>query len=211
MKQRPRRIAIGVGAGQHVVAIVAFVATRHRHRGVVGDGSGSAKGSGAMRAPMMPHLPGMKPGVRITGFVVDGAGLPVSGAVVQADLEQGAVDRALAPAKKGTGSASGTGSGAGSGPGTGTGTGSGSEQSYPTGTDGHFIVEGLVPGRYKLRVTGAGLLAAEVRFVPVPSDEARIVVARQISIDGTVTDGGKPVAAAIVGIRGDAIGGALEI
>src|SRR3569623_2092303 len=170
-----------------------------------------------MRAPMMPHLPGMKPGVRITGFVVDGAGLPVSGAVVQADLEQGAVDRALAPAKKGAGSASGTGSasasgsGSGSGSGTGTGTGSGSEQSYPTGTDGHFIVEGLVPGRYKLRVTGAGLLAAEVRFVPVPSDEARIVVARQISIDGTVTDGGKPVAAAMVGIRGDAIGGALEI
>ena len=47
--------------------------------------------------------------------------------------------------------------------------------------------------------------------MPVPSDEARIVVARQIGIDGTVTDGGKPVANAMVGIRGDAIGGALEV
>ena len=34
----------------------------------------------------------------------------------------------------------------------------------------------LVAGRYRLRVTGPGVLPAEVRYVPVPSDEARIVV-----------------------------------
>ena len=48
-------------------------------------------------------------------------------------------------------------------------------------------------------------------MVPVPSDELRIVVARQVDISGTVTDGGKPVAAANVGMRGDAIGGTLEV
>src|SRR5258706_13847199 len=47
-------------------------------------------------------------------------------------------------------------------------------------------------------------------MVPVPSDELRIVVARQVDITGVVTDDGKPVPAATVGIRGDAIGGTLE-
>ena len=94
------------------------------------------------------------------------------------------------------------------------GRGSGSDAiavAPPTGADGHFIIAGIAPGRYRLRVTGSGLLAAEVRFVPVPSDEARIVVARQVAIEGTVTDGGKPVPGAMVGVRGDAIGGGLEL
>ena len=45
----------------------------------------------------------------------------------------------------------------------------------------------------------------------MPSDEARIVVARQVSIDGSVSDGGKPVANAQVGVRGDAIGGSIDV
>ena len=80
-----------------------------------------------------------------------------------------------------------------------------------TAADGRFVVGGLSPGRVRLRVTGAGLLPAELRYVPVPSDEARIVVARQVAIEGTVTDGGKPVANAPVGLRSDAIGGTIEI
>jgi len=204
MSARTRRIAIGAGLGLVVVvvALVLWFALRHGHH-ATSAGAGSGSGSGAMRAPVLPKLPGAKPGVRITGFVVDGAGLPVSGAVVAAELEKGGADRALAPAPKVVSPA----------------------RPFPpilpvvdapvlaapTGADGHFVVEGLVPGRFKLSVTGPGLLAAEVRFVPVPSDEARIVVARQIAIAGTVTDGGKPVALATVGIRGDAIGGALEV
>ena len=126
---------------------------------------------------------------KFTGFVVDGAGLPVAGAEVTAELEKGAPDKALA----------------------GSGAGSAVAVAPVTGVDGHFAIDGIAAGRYRLHVTGAGLLAAELRFVPVPSDEARIVVARQVSIDGTVTDGGKPVTTAMVGIRGDAIGGGIEV
>lgn len=76
--------------------------------------------------------------------------------------------------------------------------------------DGRFVVAGLVPGRYRIRVTGAGLVAAQLRFVQIPADETRIVVARQVRIDGAVVDGTTPVANATVGLRGDAIGGSIE-
>ena len=60
-------------------------------------------------------------------------------------------------------------------------------------------------------MTGPGLLAAELRYVPVPSETTRVVIARQITIDGTVLDGTSPVAGAHVGVRGDAIGGTIEV
>jgi protocatechuate 3,4-dioxygenase beta subunit len=155
-----------------------------------------AGGSAAVRAPEAPHVPAqLAGGTKLTGFVVDGAGLPVAGAEVTAELEKGAPDKALS----------------GSGAGSGSGSAAAVAVAPVTGADGHFAIEGIAPGRYRLHVTGTGLLAAELRFVPVPSDEARIVVARQVSIDGTVTDGGKPVTTAMVGIRGDAIGGGIEV
>ncbi len=190
-----RRLAILIGIAVVVVGGAIFALTRgHRHGGPIA--AGKHDGGAAIHAPAGPQVPiDDATGVHLTGFVVDGAGLPVVGAEVTAEPEKGAIERALA-----TGSGSGTGSAAPK-----------VTVSPPTGADGRFVLLHLDPGRYRLRVTGAGLLAAEVRYVPVPSDEARIVVARQVAIDGTVTDGGKPAGGATVGIRGDAIGGSIEI
>ena len=191
MPNRPNAV-VAVGITVILGAVIALVIGSATSPAPAPANAGSGSAHGATRVPMPPHLPNGATGPRLTGFVVDGAGMPVAGAVVTVAPELGA--------------------GSGSGSGSAAGSGSANATSAPaTGADGHFIIAGLVPGRYRVGVIGPGLLAAEVRFVPVPSDEARIVVARQISIDGTVTDGGKPVANATVGIRGDAIGGALEV
>ncbi len=161
-----------------------------------GDGGGGP----AIRAPSTPRLPGDPSGVRLTGFVVDGTSSPVVGAEVTAELERGApasfVDRAVTPL---------------AGPAdAGVALALAPIPAIPTTADGRFVIDELVPGRYRLRVTGPGLLPAEVRYVPVPSDEARIVVARRVSITGTVADGATPIANATVGLRGEAIGGGIE-
>lgn len=208
---------VGLGALALVIVVtVGYLANRDRRPGQGGsgsdDGSSTKNGSAAIRAPEGPTLPpAAAGGVRLTGFVMDGAGLPVAAAEVSAELEKGAADRALAPAPP-PGSDAGV-SIAVDAPAPGTGSGSAAPPirvSLPTGLDGRFVVEGLEPGRYRVRVTGAGLLPAEVRFVPVPSDATRIVVSRQVGITGSVTDAaGKPVAGVTVGVRGDAIGGEL--
>ncbi len=212
-----RRIVILAAGAAVVAALVLVVLLRGHHvRGGTAPTVAKKDGGAAVRAPAAPAIPAeLKGGTKLTGFVVDGAGLPVANAEVTAELEKGAPDRALTgPSARGSGAAAGgSGSAAGSGSANGSGAAPASAVAVapPTGADGHFIIDGIAPGRYRVHVSGSGLLAAEVRFVPVPSDEARIVVARQVTIDGTVTDGGKPVPAAMVGIRGDAIGGTLEV
>ena len=191
MPNRPNAV-VAVGIAVIVGATIALVIGIVTPAPAPAPTAGSGSAHGATRVPLPPHLPAGLGGPHLTGFVVDGAGMPVAGAIVTAAPELGAGSGAA-------GSAAGGGSAANA------------MFALPTAADGRFVIGGLVPGRYRVGVTGPGLLAAEVRFVPVPSDEARIVVARQISIDGTVTDGGKPVASATVGIRGDAIGGALEV
>lgn len=199
---RPRWIriaALGLVAAV-VLALVIVVALRESPRRtttVVGTGDGGA----AIRAPQGPQLPPGQ-GVRLAGVIVDGAGTPVTGAELSAELEVDPSAPAAAPRAPGDGGVAAPLADAGL---TGTVT------AAPTGADGRFAIDNLPPGRYRLRVRGAGLLAAELRMVLVPSDEVRIVVARQVSIEGTVTDGGKPVTAAVVGVRGDAIGGTVEV
>jgi hypothetical protein len=150
-------------------------------------------GGAAIRSPAGPTVPSDATGVRISGIVVDGAGVPVTGAEVSAELERGAPDQALATAATDAGAPA---------PAVHVGA--------PTESDGRFVIGGLDPGRYRLRVTGTGLLAAEVRYIPVPSDEVRIVVARQVRVEGTVIDGTTPARGATVALRGEAIGGTIE-
>jgi len=209
------RMAILVVIGVAVI-VGAILVRRSQRRAEVATGSVVKRdGGAAIRAPEGPTMPGDPTGVRLTGFVIDGAGAPVVGAEVTAELEKGVVDRALAPA--GTGSAAGSAApkpspspmpmpwatDAGVAPGVFVGS--------PTGADGRFAILGLEPGRFRIRVTGPGLLPAEVRYVPVPSDAARIVVARRVTIAGIVVDGGAPAANVTIGLRGDAIGGAIEL
>jgi Carboxypeptidase regulatory-like domain len=211
--RRRRRVALVAAGAGVAIAVIAIVLAARRHPHALNDPGATPAGGAALRATPTPTLPGQVAGARLTGFVVDGAGLPVAGAEVSAELEHGAPDRALAPLPPtGPAAAGSAAPDAGVARDAAMGDAGTALAIAPlTAADGRFVVEGLVPGRFRVRVTGAGLLPAEVRYVPVPSDEARIVVARQVAIDGTVTDGGKPVANATVGLRGDAIGGTIEL
>ncbi|MBL0213172.1 MAG: carboxypeptidase regulatory-like domain-containing protein [Myxococcales bacterium] len=209
-----RGVRIAVLAGVAVLVIVgAVLVAKGRHRAataVVADDKHDGGGA-AIRAPEGPGLPGLPAtGVRLTGFVIDGAGLPVAGAEVSAELEKGAADRALAPVPRGLDAGVSTPVDAAAADAAGTSIKATVLVATPTGIDGRFVVEGLDPGRYRVRVIGAGLLPAEVRYVPVPSDATRIIVSRQVGIEGVVTDGGKPAANVNVAVRGDAIGGQLD-
>ncbi|MBK9037161.1 MAG: carboxypeptidase regulatory-like domain-containing protein [Myxococcales bacterium] len=76
-----------------------------------------------------------------------------------------------------------------------------------TGPDGHFELEGVVPGRYRVMLEGEAIFSAEVRYVPVPADVMRFVVARRVALAGAVTDGGQAVEGATVAIDSDTLFG----
>ncbi len=211
-------IALGVVAiGLTVVVNIAV--TRRGASGGGGFGSGSAGArvdGGIAFVPVVPPTALVVPagGASLSGFVVDGAGIPIAGAEVSAEPEH---EARAAGGGSGSGSGHGSDSGSGHGSDSGSGSGHGSGGAAPvalaplTASDGRFSIGGLAAGRYRLRVTGPGLLAAELRYVPVPSETTRVVVARQVAIEGRVIDGTTGVAGAHVGVRGDAIGGAIEV
>jgi uncharacterized GH25 family protein len=212
MTDRARRVILGTIAACALVAVAVVVGLRARHRGAAVGAATKKDGGAAIHAPAGPQLPGVgDPGTHLAGFVVDGAGLPVPGAEVSAEPEKGVVDRALATTSAGSASGSAAAADAGVAAAPDDAGAAVVAVSPATGADGQFVISGIAPGRYRVRVTGPGLLPAEVRYVPVPSDAVRIVIARQVTIEGTVTDGGKPVIRANVGIRSEAIGGTLDV
>ncbi|MBP6836952.1 MAG: carboxypeptidase regulatory-like domain-containing protein [Kofleriaceae bacterium] len=76
-----------------------------------------------------------------------------------------------------------------------------------TGADGAFVLAGLAAGRHHVIVRGGALFPSEVRFVAVPAEPLRVVVARQVSVRGRVVDGARPVAAAEVELVGAGLSG----
>jgi hypothetical protein len=187
----PRRIAILAAIAAAIAIVIVVIVTRPDRRGHGAPGVVRGDGGAAVRAPGSPSLP--HTGVRLAGVVVDGAGIPVAGAEVTVEPEAQLANAPRAPV------------------GDAGVVDAGIVGASPTGADGRFVVGVVEPGRYRVRVTGTGLFAAELRMVAVPAEDTRIVVARQVSIEGTVTDGGKPVALGNVGVRGDPIGGTLEV
>lgn len=197
-----RRIAILTAVAVALGIAVVFVIAREPKQRAAPTAASTSDGGAAVRAPSGPQLP--DDGVRLAGVVVDGAGVPVEGAEVRVEPESLA-DRSLGP----TGAAGDTGAPR---PGVARDAGvAGMAAPAPTGSDGRFAIGGLEPGRYRVRVAGSGLFAAELRMIAVPAEDIKIVVARQVSIEGSVTDAGNPIAGATVGVRGDAIGGTLEV
>jgi hypothetical protein len=183
---RPRWVRTGVLAAAAIIVMamvgVPAMRMRHRDRPVTATTVGPGDGGVVIRAPQLPRLPPGQ-GVKISGLVVDGAGAPVEGAVLSAEPEQGAPDRALASAPPRAGADAGIDDAGVADASVASVPGDAGVLAYiadPTGADGRFLIDGMEPGRYRLRVSGMGLLAAELRMVPVPSDEVRIVVARQV-------------------------------
>ena len=212
---RSRAAWLRGGVAAVVIALVAVLAYRFgRHDARVATDPSAPNGRGAVSVPPAPALPTQdRGGVHLTGVVVDGAGLPVAGAIVSAEPERGVIDRALVgiPPRDAGASAPSDAAATAAAPNDAGATGD-VITAQATGADGRFAIVPLAPGRYRLHVTGVGLLAAEVRMVPVPSDEARIVVARQVAIDGTRHRRRRRRSRARnVGIRGEAIGGTLEV
>ncbi|HWU90098.1 MAG TPA: hypothetical protein VN253_22700, partial [Kofleriaceae bacterium] len=110
--RRPRR-RLAILSAALIVTIVAAVAIKWvQHRRSISTSGPVTEGSGAAKeAPLGPGLPDHPDGVRLSGHVIDGTGAPVPGAEVTAELERGAVDRALSTTPRG--GAGGSGSGAG--------------------------------------------------------------------------------------------------
>src|SRR3954463_12422973 len=90
-----RRVILG-GVAILVAGLCVFLLVRHHHVTKLPVVATRSDGGAAIHAPTKPGLP--VNGVQLTGVIVDGAGLPVVGATIEAELEKGAPDRALATA-----------------------------------------------------------------------------------------------------------------
>src|SRR5262245_14610948 len=124
---RKRLVIVGAAALAAIaLAVILIVVFGRRHTPVTHPLAVRNDGGAATHAPIGPKVPGQ--GVALTGVVVDGAGLAVEGATIEAELEKGMPDRALATADAGVPAATGD-------------AGVAAVASLPTGTDGKFVVD----------------------------------------------------------------------
>ena len=187
-------LAAAAAAGLVVVAYIAFALAAPTDGEPGAPGQTSAGRAEGDRTPDLEERSGKGPH-QLGGAVTDASGQPVASAWVVAELELGPGTKGRAPATGG-----GAGSNAASGAASSARATAGSSAAVVARSDraGAFVLKGLEAGRHRLRVEGAGLLTAEVRFVDVPGPVVRIVVARRAEVSGRVTDGGRPVAGAAV-------------
>jgi len=84
LRRHNLRFALAGVAAALIATFAILLASRHTPRG----GSVQVRGDGgaAIHAPQRPQLPPGQ-GVRLAGVVVDGAGIPVAGAELTAELE----------------------------------------------------------------------------------------------------------------------------
>jgi len=183
-KKRP--LLVPIGAGLVVGAIAIVLVGREVAAPVVSPHDAAAASGDPGSARDAPRLGQPGDGTeRLPGSIVDVGGLPVADVMITAELELGPGDQSRAPASRAR-----------------------PVIAYAD-AGGAFVLEGLEPGRHRLRVEGADIFTAEVRFVAVPSDGIRIAVARRVELSGAVMDAGRAVAGATVTIESDAIGGRL--
>src|SRR5262245_24032372 len=97
--RRTRIVRIGILAFVAVLVVtsVVILLVRRTHRPIT-TAVVRRDGGAAFSAPKARRLPGGGP--HLAGVVVDGAGIPVAGAEVSAELEPNFVDRSLASAPK---------------------------------------------------------------------------------------------------------------
>jgi hypothetical protein len=143
----------------------------------------------AKAAPMYPSpLVRARPGKgehTLRGVVVDLTGAPVALAVLTAELEPGEGVRSAAVPNAGGGSRDVD-----------------AAVIAVSDSDGNFALRGLLAGRHRVRVEGNGIVPAETRFLDVPGDELRLVVARSTKVIGTVLERGRPKGGATVWLFG---------
>ncbi len=201
---RPKRPIIewslaAVAGAALILVVFAIIGLATGDAEVPGGGPG-ATAAGAIGDADAPPPREIREGSgphELTGTVTDASGKPVASAWVTAVLELGPGVKGRAPGqgKREPGSDKGADNGSRSEKGTGSDAESVIGRSDAAG---RFVLKGVAPGRHRLRVEGEGLLTAEVRFVDVPGQAVRILIARKAEVRGTVTDSGKPVVGATV-------------
>lgn len=70
-------------------------------------------------------------------------------------------------------------------------------------SQGRFVLEGLLAGRYHLRVESNEILSAELRFVEAPGDDLQLLVSRSVVVRGQVTMASAPAAGVMVYLQSE--------
>lgn len=144
------------------------------------ESNGTATGfSPVRRRPRLNIKP--KPGqgpLNLKGQVVDQAGRPVARCAITADFELGPGTDSVDVRKR-------------------------PEIVAVADDEGKFELVGVEAGRYRLKVEGFDIFTAEVRFIEVPRDFIKLIVARIVSVAGVVVVGNTPMADVEVSLRGE--------